>query len=715
MDREIKRRPVGRSPAPADHTKRAHPTYPGYPVPLGVHLHDDGAQFTLFSRRATGVSLLLFASPEDPAPYQTIELDPVFNRTGDIWHVWVEGVSAGQSYAYRVDGPYEPREGHRFNKHRLLVDPYAAAVSTRPRWDFLRAKGYDPRSPLQDLSFSEEDNADSVPRCIVTGNRFDWHEDRPVRTAWSETIIYETHVRGLTVHPSSGVDSPGTFSGIIDKIPYLTSLGITAVELLPIQEFNEDEPTTLNPVTGERLRNYWGYSTLAFFAPKSSYGKNGQEGSQVAEFKRMVKELHKAGIEVILDVVFNHTAEGNETGPTISFRSLDNTVYYMLDKDRRRYQNMSGCGNTVNCNHPVVRQFIIDCLTYWVVKMHVDGFRFDLASIMGRDEDGEIMRNPPLLAEIAENPLLRDAKLIAEAWDAAGAYQVGSFPGHRWSEWNGKYRDDIRMFWRGDPGMVGVLASRISGSADIYQKAGKEPVNSINFITCHDGFTLNDLVSYNEKHNEENGEGNRDGTDQNYSLNFGVEGPAGDPGIERARVRQIKNFIATLFVSRGVPLFLGGDEFRRTQKGNNNAFCQDNETSWYDWSLLKENEEIFRFTREMIAFRKENSVLREVRFYTDADIVWFSPEGHGPDWGGAGSSLACMIHGEPALYLMFHASESPVRFILPAAPGGRKWHTAIDTSRPAPDDICPAGQEKVIVDPASYTLPGRSMAALLAR
>ncbi len=471
----MKERSADRSEASREHSRDVHSTYPGYPFPLGVHLHDDGAQFALFSRRATAVSLLLFESPEDKVPFQIIELDPVDNRTGDIWHVWVEGVSAGQSYAYRVDGPYEPREGNRFNKHRLLVDPYATALSRYPHWDFFKAKGYDPGSPLEDLSFSVKDNADSVPRCIVTGNRFDWREDRLPKIPWSETIIYETHVRGLTIHPSSGVDSPGTFGGVIEKIPYFKSLGITAIELLPIQEFNEHESNEINPLTEDELLNYWGYSTVSFFAPKSTYGMNGREGSQVAEFKAMVKELHKAGIEVILDVVFNHTAEGNETGPTISFRSLDNAVYYMLEKDRRQYLNLSGCGNTVNCNHPVVRQFIIDCLTYWVVKMHVDGFRFDLASIMGRDEEGEIMRNPPLLAEIAENPLLRNAKLIAEAWDAAGAYQVGSFPGHRWSEWNGKFRDDIRLFWRGDPGMVGLLASRISGSADIIKRPEKNP------------------------------------------------------------------------------------------------------------------------------------------------------------------------------------------------------------------------------------------------
>ena len=542
-------------------------TYPGYPLPLGVHLHDDGAQFAILSRGATAVSLLLFVDLHDTLPHQTMALDPMYNRTGDIWHIWVEGITAGQIYAYRVDGPYHPRDGDRFNKHKLLLDPYATALSSRPRWDFHRAKGYDTKSTLIDLSFSAQDNSGSVPRCIVTGNRFDWGEDTPLKTSWSETVIYETHVKGLTVHPSSGAKAPGTFRGIIEKIPYFKELGITAVELLPIQEFNEHESEKLNPQTLDPLTNYWGYSTVAFFAPKSTYSGGVPEGGQVQEFKQMVKELHKAGIEVILDIVFNHTAEGDQRGPTISFRGLDNTIYYMLEKDRRRYRNYSGCGNTVNCNHPVVRQFIIDCLTYWVVKMHVDGFRFDLASVMGRDEDGAIMRNPPLLAEISENPILRETKLIAEAWDAAGAYQVGSFPGHRWSEWNGRYRDDIRMFWRGDQGMVGTLASRISGSADIYQKAGKEPVNSINFVTCHDGFTLNDLVSYNEKHNEANGEGNRDGTDWNCSYNYGVEGASDDAEIEAIRIRQIKNFIATLFVSRGVPLFLGGDEFRRTPKG----------------------------------------------------------------------------------------------------------------------------------------------------
>jgi len=690
---------------------RSHRAYPGYPLPLGVHLHDDGAQFAIFSRGATAVSLLLFEDLCDALPYQTMILDPMYNRTGDIWHIWVEGITAGQLYAYRVDGPYSPGQGERFNKHKLLLDPYAAAFSFRPHWDFHKAKGYDTTSPLVDLSFSVQDNSGAVPRCIVTGNRFDWEESTAPKTSWSETVIYETHVRGLTIHPSSGTKAPGTFSGVIDKIPYFKELGITAIELLPIQEFNECESEKLNPQTFEPLTNYWGYSTVAFFAPKSTYAGDGPEGSPVLEFKRMVKELHKAGIEVILDIVFNHTAEGNRLGPTISFRGLDNTIYYMLEKDRRCYRNYSGCGNTVNCNHPIVRQFIIDCLTYWVVKMHVDGFRFDLASVMGRDEDGAIMRNPPLLAEISENPILRETKLIAEAWDAAGAYQVGSFPGHRWSEWNGRYRDDIRMFWRGDQGMVGTLASRISGSADIYQKAGKEPVNSINFITCHDGFTLNDLVSYNEKHNEANGEGNRDGTDWNYSYNYGVEGVSDDAEVEAIRVRQIKNFIATLFVSRGVPLFLGGDEFRRTQKGNNNAFCQDNEISWHNWDLLQKNREIFRFTRGMIAFRKRNEVLREVKFYTDKDIAWYGPDGGPQDWAYESRGLAAMILGKDPLYLMFYAGFTEKEFVLPPAPGGKTWRCAVDTSR----GVWPAGREDALQHRDGFTLKMRSMAILIAR
>jgi isoamylase len=690
-------------------------TRPGYPYPFGATSEGTGVQFALFSRDATAVSLLLFEATHARAPFVTIPLDPRTHRTGDIWHVWVEGIGPDTLYAYRVDGPYDPATGHRFNRHKLLLDPHARAVTRKPAWDFLKAKGYDVASPEGDLSFSTVENINAVPRCIVTNDAFDWKDDVRPRTPWSETIIYETHVRGLTVHPSSGVRHPGTFKGLIEKIPYLKELGVTAVELLPIQEFNEQEIYRANPLTGAPLTNYWGYSTVAFFAPKAGYAAGKGAGEQVTEFKVMVQELHRAGIEVILDIVFNHTAEGNEVGPTLSFRGLGNTIYYILQEDRRLYQNFTGCGNTVNCNHPVVRKFIVDCLSYWVAQMHVDGFRFDLASVLGRDAKGEMLHNPPLLEDISENPLLRGTKLIAEAWDAAGAYQVGSFQNHLWSEWNGQYRDDVRRFWRGDPGYAGLLASRICGSADIYQKSGKEPLNSINFITCHDGFTLNDLMSYNEKHNEANGEENRDGSDHNYSFNHGVEGPTGNPKIEEARVRQIKNMLATLLISRGVPLILGGDEIRRTQSGNNNAFCQDNETSWYNWEFFQKNQEIHRFTKEMIAFRRQHKPVRDVSFYAEGDITWHGRRDGSPDWGPKSKSLSCVIAGDQDLCLMFHSGSTDGRCTIPAARPGRRWHLAVDTAKPCPDDIYPSGREPVLTDQRRYTLKARSMVILVGR
>ena len=685
---------------------------PGYPLPLGVHLQKEGAQFNLFSRNASHVTLLLFNHADDPTPSATIELDRSRFRTGDIWHVWVEGLKAGQYYAYRVQGPYQPRQGHRFNRHKLILDPYAKSLSQRPFWDFNRAKAYDALSLIKDLSYSNDDNTGAIPRCVPVSDTFDWQQDTPLCRPWSETIIYETHVRGLTIHTSSRVAHPGTFRGVLEKIPYFKDMGITALELLPIQEFNENELDTANPHTGEPLKNYWGYSTIAFFAPAGRYAASNQDGEQVAEFKEMVRELHKAGIEIILDVVFNHTAEGNERGPTISFRGLDNSIYYMLETNKRFYKNYTGCGNTLNCSHPVVRQFIVDCLVYWVLEMHVDGFRFDLASVMGRDQEGFIMKNPPLLEEIAEHPILRHIKLIAEAWDAAGAYQVGSFPGHLWSEWNGRYRDDVRRFWRGDSGMIGDFASRVCGSADIYQRSGKEPVNSINFVTCHDGFTLNDLVSYNRKHNEVNGLGNTDGTNDDYSYNHGVEGPTQDPDIERVRLRQIKNMIATLFVSRGVPLFLGGDEFRRTQQGNNNAFCQDNGVSWYNWELLKKNKDVFRFTSEMIRFRNRHTALREVKFYTERGISWYNWDGASPDWEPENRSFACMIFGAEDLYLMFHAGFIDRWFTVPPAKNGKSWRVAVDTSKRSPRDIPLPGDEKILKPQDRCLLCARSMAIL---
>jgi len=696
---------------------------PGRPLPWGAYHRHGGVNFSLFSRSATRVWLELYDRPEDGAPAMAIELDPDRHRTGDMWHVWLKGATYGQLYAFRVDGPYQPAEGHRFNHHRILIDPYATALLGTSRWDWQRALAFNGDSPERDLSFCPEENAHWSPKCLLADHRFEWGGDRPLKVGWPDTVIYETHVRGLTIHPSSGVTHPGTFLGVIEKIPYFRELGVTAVELMPVQEFNENELVVRNPLTGELLRNYWGYNTVAFFAPKESYGTGASPGCQVAEFKTMVRELHKAGIEVILDIVLNHTAEGDELGPTLNFRGIENRIYYMLKSDRRGYQNFSGCGNTLNCNHPVVRSYILDCLRHWVIEMHVDGFRFDLASVLGRDEQGDVLPNPPLLEAIAEDPILRDVKLIAEAWDAGGAYQVGSFPGLRWSEWNGRFRDDIRRFWRGEPGLVPLLATRLCGSADLYQGNRKVPMNSINFVTCHDGFTLNDLVSYQQKHNEANGEQSRDGENVNFSHNYGTEGDTRDRTIEAVRLRQIKNLLATLLISRGVPMILGGDEFRRTQRGNNNAYCQDNDISWYNWELLREHRELFRFTREMLAFRRRHPVLRMEDFYEEGDILWFGPTGRAPTWDDGTRSLGCIIQPsaapptvqEPAaLGLLFNADGQEVRFRLPAPPGNRRWLLAVDTAKPSPHDIRAEGEESALERPDSYRMQPRSLVILVA-
>ncbi|HUB66331.1 MAG TPA: glycogen debranching protein GlgX, partial [Candidatus Methylacidiphilales bacterium] len=595
----------------------------GYPFPFGPHEWGDGVNFAIFSRHATRVRLELFAHPDDATPFRSIDLDPVRNRTGDVWHVWIHGIRPGQLYAYRMDGPYLPHEGQRFNFNKLLLDPCATAISRMPNWNFGPACGYDPSALEPDLACSTFDDAGTMPKCIFTDGHFSWRNDRPLRHPWWKTIIYETHVRGSTVHPSSAVTHPGTYRGLMEKIPYFKELGITAVELMPVQEFNEHQAKSIDPQTGKPLGNYWGYDPVVFFAPKASYSSAGGLGQQKLEFQEMVHAFHEAGIEVILDIVFNHTAEGDERGPTLSFRGIDNSIAYALAEDKRYYKNYTGTGNTINANHPVVRDHILSALGYWVTEMHVDGFRFDLASVLGRDGNGNLMSNSPLLERIAEDPVLRETKLIAEAWDASGAYEVGSFSDRRWAEWNRRYRDDVRRFWRGDDGMVGLFASRICGSSDLYAKSGKGPECSINFITSHDGFTLNDLVSYQQKHNEANGEGNRDGAGDNLSCNYGFEGATENAGIDSIRKRQIKNFLLTILVSRGVPMLLGGDEFRRTQHGNNNAYCQDNETSWYDWRFLKQHQEIYRFTREMIAFRRAHPVLSQERFYTDSEIHWF--------------------------------------------------------------------------------------------
>jgi isoamylase len=690
----------------------------GSPLPFGAHPRGEGVNFALFSRHADRVWLELYAQTEDVRPDRIIELDPASHRTGDVWHVWVRGVSLGQLYAYRVDGSYLPKQGHRFNKYKLLLDPYATAITHRQHWDFGQALGYDPTSAQADLSFSSLDSAGAMPRCIVTPKHFDWEGDQPLRLPWSEVVIYETHLRGLTFHPSAGVRHPGTYQGLAEKLPYLKELGVTAIELMPVHEFNDDEMGRTNPLTGERLKNFWGYNTVSFFAPKASYCSTGGLGQQVAEFKEMVKACHRAGIEVILDVVFNHSAEGNELGPTFAFRGIDNAIYYMLADDKRYYRNYTGTGNTLNANHPVVRDFILDALRYWTVEMHVDGFRFDLASVLDRDEQGNLLPDAPLLERIAEDPILREVRIIAEAWDAAGAYQVGSFPEARWAEWNGRYRDEVRRFWRGDNGLLGVFASRICGSADLYQHSGKGPESSINYVTCHDGFTLNDLVSYSHKHNQANGEENRDGTNENYSANYGVEGETADPQIQALRVRQIKNFLVTLFVSRGVPMLLGGDEFRRTQQGNNNAYCQDNEISWYDWSLLEHHQEIHHFTRGMIALRRAHSVLSRGAFYTDADVRFFNPSGEPPDWfDGQERCLGMLIQagGQPTLCLIFNAETEAVEFTLPTLFEGRKWRLAVDTHRPPPEDIREGGDELPLHSQGSYQVGPRSSVILVCR
>jgi glycogen operon protein len=705
----------------------------GKPLPLGAGLTQTGVNFSLFSRNATAVTLVLFESQDPESPYEELVLDKQKNRTGDIWHCHVHSLKEGALYLYRVEGPYIPEKGFRFNAHKLLLDPYAKALTDLSNWDLQACMGYNPEGPYNDLSYSYKDDLFTQPRCIVIDDAFDWQGDMPLNYPLRFSVLYETHVRGFTVHHSSGVQYPGTYLGVVEKIPFLKELGISSLEFLPIQEFYEREYLKINPRTGKTLTNYWGYSTVAFFAPKGSYAWDKTPGGQVREFKQMVRELHKAGIEVILDIVFNHTAEGNEWGPTFSFRGLDNTIYYMLDENKRYYKNYSGCGNTINCNHPVLRTFILDCLRYWVVEMHVDGFRFDLGSILGRDQQGRLMENPPVLERIAEDPVLSHTKIIAEAWDAGGAYQVGWFPGGRWAEWNDRFRDDVRRYWRGDTPLVRHLATRLSGSSDLYLRDGRKPFHSINFITSHDGFTLRDLVCYENKYNEDNGEENKDGGNANYSCNYGVEGLSSNPAIEILRERQLKNFIATLMISLGTPMLLGGDEMARTQRGNNNAYCQDNEISWYDWSFLKRNRGLFRFVKEMIAFRRRHHGFMRPEFYTGRDgnynaipdIGWFDENGDTPNWEKMENCLALRMDGSRAdiladrddndFFIMFNAGEKQKIFKICSPLEGKEWVLAVDTSLPSPDDICLPGNEKSLLTPDMYLMKERSLVILLSK
>ena len=688
-------------------------TSPGRAFPLGATVQEGGVNFSLFTKNGTAVELLLFDRHDDPQPAQVIHLDPQHNKTFYYWHIFVHDIGPGQIYGYRVAGPYRPEEGHRFNYAKVLLDPYARCIVYDNNWSRAEALGFN------------TNYASSMKAAVVDITDFCWEGDQPLGLSFADMVIYEMHVRGFTQHPSSDALRPGTFSGVVEKIPYLKDLGVTAVELLPVQQFDPQTVSRRNPETGEQLTNYWGYEPIGFFAPHQGYHSDGRYRCAVDEFRHMVKALHRAGIEVILDVVFNHTAEGDAGGPTISFRGLENRAYYMLGKDRSVYSNYSGTGNTFKANHAIVRRLILDCLRYWVQEMHVDGFRFDLAAIFSRDENGLPMENPPILWSIESDPVLANTKIIAEAWDAAGLYQVGSFIGDRWAEWNGRYRDDVRRFIKGDAGMVRALAARLMGSPDLYPDPGRQPHRSINFITCHDGFTLNDLVSYNEKHNLGNGEDNQDGHDANFSWNCGQEGPTDDPAIERLRLRQIKNFLAVLFLSQGTAMIQMGDEVRRTQRGNNNAYCQDNEIGWFDWNLVEENADLLRFVRGMIRFHRSHPSLNSEVFISEQRkpdgslryLTWHGVDLNRPDWGYASRSLAFTLHDYPGdvdIHAMINAHDEPLTFELPPLPAGITWHRVVDTALTSPADLSEEGVEPP-VNGDRYQVGARSVVVLIAR
>ena len=688
------------------------PSPAGQSFPLGATVLPGGVNFSVFSRRATRVELLLFDSAAAAQPTHVIDLDPRTHRTYHYWHVFVPRIAAGQLYAYRAFGPFAPEQGLRFDPSKALLDPYGRAVVVPEAYSRRRA------------SHHGESDVAAMKSVVVDPAAYDWEGDRPLRRSFASTVIYEMHVAGFTRHPSSGVAAElrGTYAGMIEKIPYLQDLGITAVELLPIFQFDrQDCPAG--------LVNYWGYSPVSFFAPHAGYSSRKDGLGPVDEFRDLVKALHRAGIEVILDVVYNHTAEGNEAGPTLSFRGLANEIYYILEEERAHYANYSGTGNTLNANQAIVRRMILDSLRYWVAEMHVDGFRFDLAAILSRDETGRPLENPPAPWDIESDPVLAGTKLIAEAWDAAGLYQVGSFIGDSWKEWNGRFRDDVRRFWKGDRATVPMLAQRVLGSPDIFGYREREPEQSLNFVTCHDGFTLNDLVSYDSKHNEANGDGNRDGADDNLSWNCGSEGPSDDAAVEGLRRRQVKNFIAAMLLSLGTPMLLMGDEMRRTQRGNNNAYCQDNEVSWLDWSLLDRHPGLHRFVQMLIAHRLQgiemgaeesfglslNEVLRR------AQIDWHGIRLGCPDWSDESHSIACTVRTREgqiplSLHLMSNAYWEALDFELPpvAATAASGWQRWIDTALDSPEDITDAAAAPLVVGTQYRVLP-RSFAALLVR
>jgi glycogen operon protein len=695
---------------------------PGNWFPLGAHCEPEGVNFALYSAQASGVVLELFDDAAGP-PTAQIRL---LQRTRNVWHVFVAGLRPGQLYGYRVEGPYRPEQGLRFNPNKLLIDPYARALSGKCRNIDNLLLGYDAASAARDLSLDTRDNAALVPKAVVIDDAFDWDGDAPPGLPLEALVIYEVHLKGYTAHPSSGVAHPGSYLGFIEKIPHLVALGVNAVEFLPLHEHIDE------PFLAERgLANYWGYNTIAFFAPESSYRSGSAPGSEVREFKTLVRELHRAGIEVILDVVFNHTAEGSELGPTLSLRGIDNPSYYMLtgpaDQGGRYYANYTGCGNSLDPTQGATIRLIMDSLRYWVQVMHVDGFRFDLAAVLGR-EAGGFARSGALFDAISQDPVLQRAKLIAEPWDL-GAYEVGNFP-IDWSEWNGRFRDTARRFVKGDAGQLADLGWRLTGSADLYGDDGRSPNNSVNFITCHDGFTLNDLVSYNGKHNEANGEGNRDGSDDNHSWNCGAEGQSDDPGIRALRRRLAKNHLCLLLLAMGTPMLSGGDEFLRTQRGNNNAYCQDNPIAWFDWDAAAREAGMIRFTAELIAFTRRRDILlrRKAEQGAGAErtgaIRWYGADLGAPRWGDAQSRTLCMAldSGDATddadryvVFMIFHAGSElqPVR--LPEPGAGLGWYRVIDTHLPDGADIVDPGRE-LALDPADeYLVNARSTVVLLGR
>jgi glycogen operon protein len=676
---------------------------PGLCYPLGAVLHDHGVNFCIFSKNCTAVELLLFDDEDAREPARIIRLDPVRNRTFYYWHAFVPRIGVGQLYGYRVHGRLAPEEGLRFDGDKVLLDPYGRAVAFGHSYD------------REAACHAGSNVAHCLKSVVIDPRAYQWEGDRCLHRPLAGSVIYELHVGGFTRHPNAGLaeSERGTYAGLIAKIPYLVELGVTAVELLPVQQFDEQH----RPPGG---KDYWGYNPVAFFAPHRGYSSRRGRAAPVDEFCDMVKALHRAGIEVILDVVFNHTSEGNETGPTLCFRGLENRAYYLLESNLSRYADYTGTGNTFNGNHSIVRRLIVDCLHYWVQAMHVDGFRFDLASVFSRDESGQPLKNPPILWEIESDPILAGCKIIAEAWDAVGLYQVGSFIGYRWAEWNGRFRDDIRRFIKGDRDMALAAATRMAGSPDIYPHADRDPNRSINFVACHDGFSLADLVTYNQKHNEANGEGNRDGMSDNYSWNCGVEGPTDDPEVAALRTRQMKNYLTILFSAQGTPMLAMGDEVARTQRGNNNAYCQDNELSWFDWSAVSRNAGLLRFVRELIRFRGSHPVFRSERFWgTSGDglgspaISWHGVRLNEPDWGPDSHSLAFSLRSadeHEQLHFLLNAFWEPLRFELPLLPRDRRWFRAVDTSCLSPADLTRV--DAPAVEDGSYSVGPRSVVVL---